>query len=52
MADTETKKKISFDIPIKLLEDLETLRKELGLARANFINIAIMEKVAKEKNKM
>jgi len=43
------KLKISFDIPQKMLLDMDTERKKTGQSRSNWISIAIMEKLAKAK---
>lgn len=49
--DSSTKKKISFDIQPKLLEELEAQRKETGFNRSNWICMAIMEKLARDREK-
>ena len=45
------KLKISFDIPQKLLSDMDDERKKLAQSRSNWITIAIMERLTKERKR-
>lgn len=44
------KKKISFDISSTLLKEMENQRKGIGATRATWISIAIMEKLARDRD--
>lgn len=47
--DSNIKKKISFDISSQILEEMDKQRKKSGHVRSNWICIAIMEKLARER---
>lgn len=47
--NTNIKKKISFDIQPKLLEEMDKLSKESGYKRSNWICMAIMEKLSRDR---
>ncbi|MCC2646626.1 MAG: hypothetical protein K0R02_691 [Rickettsiaceae bacterium] len=43
--------KISFDINKQIAEEVDNVRKERGITRTQWIQLAIMEKLLKDKKK-
>ncbi len=43
--------KISFDLSRQIAEDVDSIRKESGITRTQWIQIAIMEKLRRDKKK-